>query len=277
MQRMSIHFSLLQTLRQRKNQGYNAPAYTQSGVSFGVSSNLQPVGLLRRRQRAFVQKIVVVLCAGLMMFLVVSSIIAAQATQVIPVAAHYIAQGAHVTARDVRYVSVPQHTVFQHTLTEHISAKNPLVTTCEIQPGMPILRNSVSHIPSIPEGFTTITVHLASADHTIVPGKYIDLAFSKPTQDSEARDNEPVRNGAKDNKNAQENYEDNPSAIDERYVAIVRHVIVMRIAQNQQSQQNQQNQQNSTTIALPAGDALRMLQAQAANPTLAIVAMKGTD
>ena len=45
----------------------------------------------------------------------------------------------------------------------------------------------------------------------------------------------------------------------------------MRIAKSQQSSQDQQN---TTTLAMPAADALRLLQAQSVNPSLAIVAMK---
>ncbi|EPI43992.1 hypothetical protein [Gardnerella vaginalis] len=249
-------------------------------ITFSLLSKFQRAqrssALIQRRQRAFVRKIIIVLCAGIMSLLVISSIIDAQATQVIPVASHHIQQGAQLTANDISYVRVPQHDVFHYALTERVNTHNPLITTCEIQTGMPILQNAVSHIPSIPEGFTSINVHLASADHTLIPGEQINLAFSKPLQDEDA-DNDI--NGAELGKNSNpassehnnESKKAEITTIDKRYVSIIQHVMVLHITQNQQSAQNQQN---TTTLAMPAADALRLLQAQSANPSLAIVAMK---
>lgn len=262
--------------------------------------SIRTSALLQRRQSAFVRKIIVVLCAGVMALLVISSIIDAQATQVIPVASRHIQQGSKITANDISYIKVPQHKIFFNTLSEQINSHNPLIATCEINIGMPIFKNEVSHVPSIPDGFTSISVHLASADHTLVPGEHINLAFSKPIQDEEdsaskngknaesgkdsyAKDesensgnsgnsgNSEESNESEESEEPEESNETSASTIDSRYVSVIHNVMVMRITQGSQSSENQQN---TTTIALPASDALRLLQAQSANSSLAIVAMK---
>lgn len=256
--------------------------------------SMRTSALLQRRQSAFVRKIIVVLCAGVMSLLVISSIIDAQATQVIPVASRHIHQGAKITANDISYIKVPQHKIFFNTLSEQINSHNPLIATCEINIGMPIFKNEVSHVPSIPEGFTSISVHLASADHTLVPGEHINLAFSKPIQDEEdsaskngknaesgkdsyAKDesensgNSEESNESEAPEESEESNETSSSTIDSRYVSVIHNVMVMRITQGSQSSENQQD---TTTLAMPAADALRLLQAQSANSSLAIVAMK---
>lgn len=256
--------------------------------------SMRTSALLQRRQSAFVRKIIVVLCAGVMSLLVISSIIDAQATQVIPVASRHIQQGSKITANDISYIKVPQHKIFFNTLSEQINSHNPLIATCEINIGMPIFKNEVSHVPSIPEGFTSISVHLASADHTLVPGEHINLAFSKPIQDEEdsaskngknvesrkdsyAKDesensgNSEESNESEEPNESEESNETSSSTIDSRYVSVIHNVMVMRITQGSQSSENQQD---TTTLAMPAADALRLLQAQSANSSLAIVAMK---
>ncbi len=256
--------------------------------------SMRTSALLQRRQSAFVRKIIVVLCAGIMSLLVISSIIDAQATQVIPVASRHIQQGSKITANDISYIKVPQHKIFFNTLSEQINSHNPLIATCEINIGMPIFKNEVSHVPSIPEGFTSISVHLASSDHTLVPGEHINLAFSKPIQDEEdsaskngknaesgkdsyAKDesensgNSEELNESEEPNESEESNETSSSTIDSRYVSVIHNVMVMRITQGSQSSENQQD---ATTLAMPAADALRLLQAQSANSSLAIVAMK---
>lgn len=251
--------------------------------------SIRTSALLQRRQSAFVRKIIVVLCAGVMALLVISSIIDAQATQVIPVASRHIQQGSKITANDISYIKVPQHKIFFNTLSEQINSHNPLIATCEINIGMPIFKNEVSHVPSIPDGFTSISVHLASADHTLVPGEHINLAFSKPIQDEEdsaSKNGKNAESGKGESGNSgnsgnseesneseeqEESNETSSSTIDSKYVSVIHNVMVMRITQGSQSSENQQN---TTTIALPASDALRLLQAQSANSSLAIVAMK---
>lgn len=241
--------------------------------------------LVKRRQHDFVRKIIVILCAAIMSLLVVSTIIDSQATQVIPVAARNIHQGSKISETDVNYIRVPQHSVFRYAFAGRINSRNPLIATCEIKTGMPILQNAVSHVPDIPEGFTSIAVHLSSADHTIIPGEEVDLAFSKPVQEEGEKSDDSTKNGenaqeagssaSKSSKNSEssdeETEETDITQIDRRYVDVVNHVIVMRIAKSQQSSQDQQN---TTTLAMPAADALRLLQAQSVNPSLAIVAMK---
>lgn len=244
--------------------------------------------LVKRRQHDFVRKIIVILCAAIMSLLVVSTIIDSQATQVIPVAARNIHQGSKIRETDVNYIRVPQHFVFRYALAGRINSRNPLIATCEIKTGMPILQNAVSHVPDIPEGFTSIAVHLSSADHTIIPGEEVDLAFSKPVQEEGEKSDDSTKNGdnaqeagssaRKSSKNSESSDEESEETeetditqIDRRYVDVVNHVIVMRIAKSQQSSQDQQN---TTTLAMPAADALRLLQAQSVNPSLAIVAMK---
>lgn len=244
--------------------------------------------LVKRRQHDFVRKIIVILCAAIMSLLVVSTIIDSQATQVIPVAARNIHQGSKIRETDVNYIRVPQHSVFRYALAGRINSRNALIATCEIKTGMPILQNAVSHVPDIPEGFTSIAVHLSSADHTIIPGEEVDLAFSKPVQEEGEKSDDSAKNGEntqeagssarKSSKNSESSDEESEESeetditqIDRRYVDVVNHVIVMRIAKSQQSSQDQQN---TTTLAMPAADALRLLQAQSVNPSLAIVAMK---
>ena len=281
---MSTHFSLFSGFQRSANVG----------------------ALVKRRQRAFVRKIIVVLCAGIMSLLVISAIIDAQATQVIPVAARNIQQGSQLSEKDVSYIRVPQHSVFQYAFVERISSRNPLIATCEIKSGMPILQNAVSRVPNIPKGFTSIAVHLSSADQTIIPGDGVDLAFSKPVQDtveadaadaggkSSGKSGDSLKNaenapktggfagkssGDSDEESEEsgeygetgESEETDVPKIDKRYVDVVHHVIVMRISQGQQSSQDSQN---TTVLAMPAADALRLIQAQSANPSLAIVAMK---
>lgn len=259
--------------------------------------SIRTSALLQRRQSAFVRKIIVVLCAGVMSLLVISSIIDAQATQVIPVASRHIQQGSKITANDISYIKVPQHKIFFNTLSEQINSHNPLIATCEINIGMPIFKNEVSHVPSIPEGFTSISVHLASADHTLIPGEHINLAFSKPIQDEEDSASKNSKNAesgkdsyAKDESEnsgnseeleeseeseesgkSEESNETSASTIDSKYVSVIHNVMVMRITQGSQSYENQQD---TTTLAMPAADALLLLQAQSANSSLAIVAMK---
>lgn len=250
--------------------------------------SIRTSALLQRRQSAFVRKIIVVLCAGVMSLLVISSIIDAQATQVIPVASRHIQQGAKITANDISYIKVPQHKIFFNTLSEQINSHNPLIATCEINIGMPIFKNEVSHVPSIPEGFTSISVHLASADHTLIPGEHINLAFSKPIQDEEdsasknnknaqtskaddAKDESENSENSEESEESEESNETSASTIDSKYVSVIHNVMVMRITQGSQSSENQQD---TTTLAMPAADALLLLQAQSANSSLAIVAMK---
>lgn len=270
-------------------------------TSFSLFSGFQrsdsSSALVKRRQHDFVRKIIVILCAAIVSLLVVSTIIDSQATQVIPVAAHNIHQGSKIRETDVNYIRVPQHSVFRYALAGRVNSRNPLIATCEIKTGMPILQNAVSHLPNIPEGFTSISVHLSSADHTIIPGEEVDLAFSKPLQDEGEKSDDSTKNGentqesggsasksSKSSKNSEnvensknsessdeESEETDITQIDRRYVDVVNHVIVMRIAKSQQSSQDQQN---TTTLAMPAADALRLLQAQSVNPSLAIVAMK---
>lgn len=258
-------------------------------TSFSLFSGFQrsdsSSALVKRRQHDFVRKIIVILCAAIVSLLVVSTIIDSQATQVIPVAAHNIHQGSKIRETDVNYIRVPQHSVFRYALAGRVNSRNPLIATCEIKTGMPILQNAVSHLPNIPEGFTSISVHLSSADHTIIPGEEVDLAFSKPLQDEGEKSDDSTKNdentqeaggsASKSSKNSEssdeETEETDITQIDRRYVDVVNHVIVMRIAKSQQSSQDQQN---TTTLAMPAADALRLLQAQSVNPSLAIVAMK---
>lgn len=280
---------------------------THFSLFSGFQRSANVSALVKRRQRAFVRKIIVVLCAGIMSLLVISAIIDAQATQVIPVASRNIQQGSQLSEKDVSYIRVPQHSVFQYAFVERISSRNPLIATCEIKSGMPILQNAVSRVPNIPKGFTSIAVHLSSADQTIIPGDGVDLAFSKPVQDAadaeEAADAGGKPNGKSGDslknagnarktggfagKSSGDSYEESGESgeygetgeseeadvpkIDKRYVDVVHHVIVMRISQGQQSSQDSQN---TTVLAMPAADALRLIQAQSANPSLAIVAMK---
>lgn len=261
-------------------------------TSFSLLSGFQrsdsSSALIKRRQHDFVRKIIVILCAAIVSLLVVSTIIDSQATQVIPVAARNIHQGSKIRETDVNYIRVPQHSVFRYALAGRVNSRNPLIATCEIKTGMPILQNAVSHVPDIPEGFTSIAVHLSSADHTIIPGEEVDLAFSKPVQEEGEKSDDSTKNGdnaqeagssaSKSSKNSESSDEESEESeetditqIDRRYVDVVNHVIVMRIAKSQQSSQDQQN---TTTLAMPAADALRLLQAQSVNPSLAIVAMK---
>lgn len=267
---------------------------TRFSLFSGFQRSDQSSALVKRRQHDFVRKIIVILCAAIMSLLVVSTIIDSQATQVIPVAARNIHQGSKISETDVNYIRVPQHSVFRYALAGRINSRNPLISTCEIKTGMPILQNAVSHVPDIPEGFTSIAVHLSSADHTIIPGEEVDLAFSKPVQEEGEKSDDSAKNGenaqeagssaSKSSKNnessknsessdeeSEESEETDITQIDRRYVDVVNHVIVMRIAKSQQSSQDQQN---TTTLAMPAADALRLLQAQSVNPSLAIVAMK---
>lgn len=267
---------------------------TRFSLLSGFQRSDSSSALIKRRQHDFVRKIIVILCAAIVSLLVVSTIIDSQATQVIPVAAHNIHQGSKIRETDVNYIRVPQHSVFRYALAGRLNSRNPLIATCEIKTGMPILQNVVSHLPNIPEGFTSISVHLSSSDHTIIPGEEVDLAFSKPLQDEGEKSDDSTKNGentqesgssasksSKNNKNSknsessdeesEESEETDIMQIDRRYVDVVNHVIVMRIAKSQQSSQDQQN---TTTLAMPAADALRLLQAQSVNPSLAIVAMK---
>lgn len=270
---------------------------TRFSLFSGFQRSDRSSALVKRRQHDFVRKIIVILCAAIMSLLVVSTIIDSQATQVIPVAARNIHQGSKISETDVNYIRVPQHSVFRYALAGRINSRNPLIATCEIKTGMPILQNAVSHVPDIPEGFTSIAVHLSSADHTIIPGEEVDLAFSKPVQEEGEKSDDSAKNGenakedgssaSKSSKNSEssksnessdeeseeteETEETDITQIDRRYVDVVNHVIVMRIAKSQQSSQDQQN---TTTLAMPAADALRLLQAQSVNPSLAIVAMK---
>lgn len=282
----AIFIARLFCLRNNANMSTSFSLFSKNQRSIRTSA------LLQRRQSAFVRKIIVVLCAGVMALLVISSIIDAQATQVIPVASRHIQQGSKITANDISYIKVPQHKIFFNTLSEQINSHNPLIATCEINIGMPIFKNEVSHVPSIPDGFTSISVHLASADHTLIPGEHINLAFSKPIQDEEDSASKNVKNaesGKDESENSgnsgnseesneseepeeqEESNETSSSTIDSKYVSVIHNVMVMRITQGSQSSENQQN---TTTIALPASDALRLLQAQSANSSLAIVAMK---
>lgn len=270
---------------------------TRFSLLSGFQRSDSSSALIKRRQHDFVRKIIVILCAAIVSLLVVSTIIDSQATQVIPVAAHNIHQGSKIRETDVNYIRVPQHSVFRYALAGRVNSRNPLIATCEIKSGMPILQNAVSYLPNIPEGFTSISVHLSSADHTIIPGEEVDLAFSKPLQDEGEKSDDSTKNGentqeygssasksSKSSKNSEnsknsessdeeseETEETDITQIDRRYVDVVNHVIVMRIAKSQQSSQDQQN---TTTLAMPAADALRLLQAQSVNPSLAIVAMK---
>ena len=267
---------------------------THFSLFSGFQRSDRSSALVKRRQHDFVRKIIVILCAAIMSLLVVSTIIDSQATQVIPVAARNIHQGSKIRETDVNYIRVPQHSVFRYALAGRINSRNALIATCEIKTGMPILQNAVSHVPDIPEGFTSIAVHLSSADHTIIPGEEVDLAFSKPVQEEGEKSDDSAKNGenaqeagssaSKSSKNnessknsessdeeSEESEETDITQIDRRYVDVVNHVIVMRIAKSQQSSQDQQN---TTTLAMPAADALRLLQAQSVNPSLAIVAMK---
>ena len=267
---------------------------TRFSLFSGFQRSDRSSALVKRRQHDFVRKIIVILCAAIMSLLVVSTIIDSQATQVIPVAARNIHQGSKISETDVNYIRVPQHSVFRYALAGRVNSRNPLIATCEIKTGMPILQNAVSHVPDIPEGFTSIAVHLSSADHTIIPGEEVDLAFSKPVQEEGEKSDDSTKNGenaqeagssaSKSSKNSEsskssessdeeseETEETDITQIDRRYVDVVNHVIVMRIAKSQQSSQDQQN---TTTLAMPAADALRLLQAQSVNPSLAIVAMK---
>lgn len=270
---------------------------TRFSLFSGFQRSDRSSALVKRRQHDFVRKIIVILCAAIVSLLVVSTIIDSQATQVIPVAARNIHQGSKISETDVNYIRVPQHSVFRYVLAGRINSRNSLIATCEIKTGMPILQNVVSHLPNIPEGFTSISVHLSSADHTIIPGEEVDLAFSKPLQDEGEKSDDSTKNGenaqeaggsasksSKNSKNSEnvensknsessdeESEETDITQIDRRYVDVVNHVIVMRIAKSQQSSQDQQN---TTTLAMPAADALRLLQAQSVNPSLAIVAMK---
>lgn len=261
---------------------------TRFSLFSGFQRSDRSSALVKRRQHDFVRKIIVILCAAIMSLLVVSTIIDSQATQVIPVAARNIHQGSKISETDVNYIRVPQHSVFRYVLAGRINSRNSLIATCEIKTGMPILQNAVSHVPDIPEGFTSIAVHLSSADHTIIPGEEVDLAFSKPVQEEGEKSDDSAKNGEntqeagssarKSSKNSESSDEESEETeetditqIDRRYVDVVNHVIVMRIAKSQQSSQDQQN---TTTLAMPAADALRLLQAQSVNPSLAIVAMK---
>lgn len=267
---------------------------TRFSLFSGFQRSDRSSALVKRRQHDFVRKIIVILCAAIMSLLVVSTIIDSQATQVIPVAARNIHQGSKISETDVNYIRVPQHSVFRYALAGRVNSRNPLIATCEIKTGMPILQNAVSYVPDIPEGFTSIAVHLSSADHTIIPGEEVDLAFSKPVQEEGEKSDDSTKNGenakeagssaSKSSKNSEsskssessdeeseESEETDITQIDRRYVDVVNHVIVMRIAKSQQSSQDQQN---TTTLAMPAADALRLLQAQSVNPSLAIVAMK---
>ena len=267
---------------------------TRFSLFSGFQRSDRSSALVKRRQHDFVRKIIVILCAAIVSLLVVSTIIDSQATQVIPVAARNIHQGSKISETDVNYIRVPQHSVFRYVLAGRINSRNSLIATCEIKTGMPILQNAVSHVPDIPEGFTSIAVHLSSADHTIIPGEEVDLAFSKPVQEEGEKSDDSTKNGenaqeagssaSKSSKNSEsskssessdeeseESEETDITQIDRRYVDVVNHVIVMRIAKSQQSSQDQQN---TTTLAMPAADALRLLQAQSMNPSLAIVAMK---
>lgn len=233
------------------------------------TSPLKTSGLARRRQRAFLRKIIIVFCAGIMSLLVISTIISSQATQAIPIAIRHIAQGEHISKNDIQYVQVPQHSVFNHVLSEKDSYKD-LVATCDIKAGMPLFRNTTSRSPKIPKGFTALDLNLASADHSLVPGKRITIAFSKVTADTSQAKNGNTEDDQdddfKEHEGDNQSMDDESNSIDERYVETIRHALVVSISYQQHHSQ--------ATLAMPAKDALKVLNAQAINSSLSIVAIR---
>lgn len=211
--------------------------------------------LIKRRNKRFLRKILIVISSFILMMFCISAISAMQETQNIIIARKSIAIGEKITSSHVQSITVPKHEVFQQVLRSYSSDLN-LTALCNIKSGMPILTNEISKSPNIPKGYTTIDVTLSSANQALKPGENISIAFAKSPID--------INNTNKNNHKEIENNNSQTTSEKRANFTVLRDVLVIKTPDSK----------HIATLAMRANDALELLNAQSDTPTGAIIAIK---
>ena len=214
--------------------------------SQNTPENNTPVELLKRRQKAKALKFLKIFLISVATLFSINMITTFQATQSVPVAVRNIQKGSVIKQSDFHYVNVPKSSVFNNVLSYtsvNNSAKNAIIATCNIKYGMPIFTNQVAKQIKIPPGFTTISVKLASNSTSLTPADVISIAFSKvPNGESNAND----------------------IVLENKNISLVHGVIVVNVNSSTQS----------ALLAMPAENALQIINTQAIIPNLAVIAVQ---
>lgn len=228
-------------------------------------SNKEPVELLKRRQKAQTLNLLSIFFISVATLFSIHMVSAFTATQSVPVAVRNIAKGSVIKQSDLHYVSVPKSSVFNNVLnydSVNNSAKNAYVAACNIKYGTPIFSNQVTKQTKIPPGFTTISVNLASSSTSLASGDVISIAFSKVPNDSNAASHSA--NPAAQLETSSDAGQPNSLDFNSKNVEVIHNVIVVKVNSSAQN----------TLLAMPAQNALQIINTQAIIPNLAVIAVQ---
>lgn len=245
------------------NDAYMRTSFLLKTVGYNAE-NKMPVELIKRRKRAQTLNMLSIFFISVATLFSIHLISTFQATQSVPVAIRNIAKGSVIKQSDLHYVNVPKSSVFNNVLNQtsiNNSSKNSIIAACNIKYGTPIFSNQVTKQTKIPPGFTTISVNLASSSASLAPGDVISIAFSKVPNSLNTANHST--NPTQIETSSDASFSDNIT-LQDKNVSLVHNVIVVNV----------NNSAQSALLAMPAENALQIINTQAIIPNLAVIAVQ---
>lgn len=285
---MRIHLPLLSTLTShiRGTHTSTGSSQAQRGIlhtdTMKVSTfpnNLVVPTLIKRRQRATIHKILLTITVGLLTYCCINTFMSIQATQAIPVTSRTVHQGEALHPQDIRYIRLPaiaglSPKFFITANSAHLRA------TTTLPEGTPLLAHLTDRTPHIPHGFTTISIRLSSSTQHLAIGERVDLAYSNTN--SETPPHEPLsNNSSQDHQHTKPTSATHSDEDEEQLTLVIIHnaiVVSHERAENEDTLDGKlighDHETLNVMMAMPAEDALRLLNAQTNTPHLAIITIK---
>ena len=146
-------------------------------VRQSVTSARRRPTLAQRRRRRTLRHLAIAISAGLCVFMALETFAANTATHTVVVAARPLASGNTLSEEDVTLRSVAENSLWAHAPST-LDAVTGQVLQLDVQPGEPIFTSMLSQEPTVPEGFTSIAVNLASTDLSLATGMTVSLVAS---------------------------------------------------------------------------------------------------
>ena len=138
---------------------------------------LQRPTLTQRRRRRTLRHVAISLLAGLCVMMTLQAFTANTATRTVVVAAHTLSRGDTLTQQDVALRSVADNPLWQNAPST-LDAVTGQVLQLEVPDGEPLFTSMLSVAPTVPEGFTSIAVSVASEPTGITTGMTVSLVAS---------------------------------------------------------------------------------------------------
>ena len=119
----------------------------------------------------------IAMLAGFSVFMLLQGVAARSGTRVVVVAAHALARGDTLTPRDVVLREEPVSALWDYSPSSPEDVAD-MVLQLDVPAGVPILTPMLSPMPVVPEGFTAISVSLASVPMGVTTGMTVSLVAS---------------------------------------------------------------------------------------------------